>query len=830
MPFLFAGFAQRLRSSSKPSTGETPAQAFVVRRDATNFGRSHLPLWTASALLLLLTALTPGTLEASPPPMSNRSVPLSATAPCVAGSAILCLNSQRFKLEVRWKDFQGNTGAGQAIPLTSDTGYFWFFSSNNVELVVKVLDARAFNGRFWVFYGALSNVEYTLTVTDTATGRVKSYTNPSGSFGSVGDTDAFSASTARPAASRTGQPRETPRLGGMFEFPADLSGTARAEAPCPVEPTRLYLSGCRFRVSVSWKDFQGNTGVGQAVTLTSDTGYFWFFSANNVELVVKALDGRALNGNFWVFYGALSNVQYTMTVTDTETGIVKTYSNPSGVFASVGDTEAFGKPTTSMVISGVVSQEQSGLPPTPSGGVEVKMTSNLNPAGVSVQTDPTGHYSLAMNVTLGEQVVLVARAATMAPAFQVIQAGPNAHLDFNLLLRSLNPLACAGSSCSTSDKRVSIAGLPAGVAGSARAFNPVTERNAFPGPFVDSTGKLLTSGVFAEVQLQDQSGLRVTQLSAPATLRMRIPTETWSTTQDIHPGTGKIEVPLYAFDEVKGQWVLESEGVLETDAGAVLPESELAAVRNGTHQGGLFVAGPVTHFSSWNMDFATSKRQCVTILITNEKGEPLEGAAVRSEGVTYVGGSAWKTVGQDGKVCEKVLPSELPGEDLNGNGISGEQHKTHFLVKYKGEIYDGGTVTAPTQTSLTADCTGCIDLRISLTQTLPVEVCTVQGVVVDDLNTPVAGAIVVGFDETVPEERYAQLCGPSSSDCTSSATSDGAGLFRLKFPILSSMPVDVIGFKLTPTSVLIGSQTLAGCPSAGTVVTLKLTELGLNAD
>ena len=108
------------------------------------------------------------------------------------------MNGGRFSTEVSWKDFAGNTGSGQAVPLTSDTGYFWFFSSNNVELVVKVLDARAFNGRFWVFYGALSNVEYTLTVTDTTSGHVKSYTNPSGTFGSVGDTDAFPASVGAP--------------------------------------------------------------------------------------------------------------------------------------------------------------------------------------------------------------------------------------------------------------------------------------------------------------------------------------------------------------------------------------------------------------------------------------------------------------------------------------------------------------------------------------------------------------------------------------------------------------------------------------------------------
>ena len=48
-----------------------------------------------------------------------------------------------------------------------------------------------------------------------------------------------------------------------------------------------------------------------------------------------------MNGRFWVFYGALSNVEYAMTVTDTLTGIVNTYSNPSGRFASAGDTEGF---------------------------------------------------------------------------------------------------------------------------------------------------------------------------------------------------------------------------------------------------------------------------------------------------------------------------------------------------------------------------------------------------------------------------------------------------------------------------------------------------------
>ncbi len=48
-----------------------------------------------------------------------------------------------------------------------------------------------------------------------------------------------------------------------------------------------------------------------------------------------------LNGHFWVFYGALSNVQYTITILDTQTGTTKTYTNPQGTQASHADTSAF---------------------------------------------------------------------------------------------------------------------------------------------------------------------------------------------------------------------------------------------------------------------------------------------------------------------------------------------------------------------------------------------------------------------------------------------------------------------------------------------------------
>jgi hypothetical protein len=50
-------------------------------------------------------------------------------------------------------------------------------------------------------------------------------------------------------------------------------------------------------------------GRGSGRTRTSDFGFFWFFEAANLELAVKVLDGRAINGHFWVFWAAMSTIE-----------------------------------------------------------------------------------------------------------------------------------------------------------------------------------------------------------------------------------------------------------------------------------------------------------------------------------------------------------------------------------------------------------------------------------------------------------------------------------------------------------------------------------------
>ena len=115
----------------------------------------------------------------------------------------------------------------------------------------------------------------------------------------------------------------------------------RSANSCVPNATTLCLSSGRFAASVTWRNFAGRTGVGTPIVLTPDTGSFWFFDAGIHELAVKVIDGRGTNNAWWVFYGSLSNVEFELTVVDTETGETWTRENPSGTFASGGDIEAF---------------------------------------------------------------------------------------------------------------------------------------------------------------------------------------------------------------------------------------------------------------------------------------------------------------------------------------------------------------------------------------------------------------------------------------------------------------------------------------------------------
>lgn len=112
---------------------------------------------------------------------------------CGGGPEALCLNDDRFRIELEW-----DGGPGRGVRLSPDAGYFWFFTIANVEALFKVLDGCAVNGHYWVFAAGLTDLEVGVEVTDTATGEARSYRNPPHTpFRPILDTTAFRCAGGR---------------------------------------------------------------------------------------------------------------------------------------------------------------------------------------------------------------------------------------------------------------------------------------------------------------------------------------------------------------------------------------------------------------------------------------------------------------------------------------------------------------------------------------------------------------------------------------------------------------------------------------------------------
>jgi hypothetical protein len=179
--------------------------SYVVEMRPTASGAyspvATLPANTTSYTATGLTALTSYTFRVKAHNGfgdSATSNEAAATTPAGASACTdpnaLCLAADRFSITATFDTTGGLHGAGQPIKLTADTGYFWFFASTNVEVVIKVLDACAFTAQpaFWVFASGLTDVHVVITVTDLTSGQSHMYVNPIQTpFQPIQDTSTF---------------------------------------------------------------------------------------------------------------------------------------------------------------------------------------------------------------------------------------------------------------------------------------------------------------------------------------------------------------------------------------------------------------------------------------------------------------------------------------------------------------------------------------------------------------------------------------------------------------------------------------------------------------
>ena len=298
---------------------------------------------TAGSYTVSLTATNAGGSAST-----TRILTVKVATPCSTDPAILPANAgHNFCLLLQARDQRtGRTGLGLAIPQNDLFGYFSIPSitldPTNPEVFVKVLDGRAVNGNFWVFYGGMTDLEYTLTVLDFQTSKVRMYTKPAGSAAGGFDTSAFSGSST----ALSPEAAKVPSPAAPLE-PITSPVTTVGQALCGGDIATLCLNSSHsFSVTLAARDQRtGRTGPGQAIPQSDLFGYFSIpaltSDPQNPEVFVKLLDGRSITGSFWVFFGGLTDLEYTITVRENSTGRIKTYFKPAGSADGGFDTAAF---------------------------------------------------------------------------------------------------------------------------------------------------------------------------------------------------------------------------------------------------------------------------------------------------------------------------------------------------------------------------------------------------------------------------------------------------------------------------------------------------------
>ena len=151
----------------------------------------------------------------------------------------------------------------------------------------------------------------------------------------------FGSPCTGPQVGHGGQATIGPLPAGAYFVELQVNGiTNEVQGITVTEPiTTLPLVDHRFAVTVDRSAPNGG-GPAFAVPLTDESGYFWFFDATNVELTVKILDGRPVNGHYWVFVASMTNLPYTVKIEDLASPLcgaggagcpVKTYTAVQGV-------------------------------------------------------------------------------------------------------------------------------------------------------------------------------------------------------------------------------------------------------------------------------------------------------------------------------------------------------------------------------------------------------------------------------------------------------------------------------------------------------------------
>lgn len=268
-----------------------------------------------------------------------------ANSTCFNDDRRLCMAGGRLEVGVEYR-LAGEDEYRPAMveAATDDRGLAWFFSPGNVELMVRTVQV---DRTFFIVVTGLTYLEYRVAVTDLTVHETREIHHPAGSFC---DPEPQVVLTLPPGAAAG----ELASLlaGADFDPQAIKAGWDEAAGPrdlqdakadaCQLRDELLCLGGGRFQAELVRTPADGPPVPASAATVVGSTGFFSLTDPTRPDVIFRVLDGRALNGHFWVFASAAEPpAAYELRVRDTATGAERTYLQPADERCPVADLAAF---------------------------------------------------------------------------------------------------------------------------------------------------------------------------------------------------------------------------------------------------------------------------------------------------------------------------------------------------------------------------------------------------------------------------------------------------------------------------------------------------------
>lgn len=147
--------------------------------------------------LILLLLVAPAQAQDVPEPLGAAAQVVVASAEedeaCTDSTTVMCLLGGRYAVTIDYSTKNGDGGSAKvARPRTADSGLFYFFSPNNWEVLIKVLDGCPINEHHWVYAASATDVGLRFVIRDTVTDMEKVYTkDPGEAARAITDAGAF---------------------------------------------------------------------------------------------------------------------------------------------------------------------------------------------------------------------------------------------------------------------------------------------------------------------------------------------------------------------------------------------------------------------------------------------------------------------------------------------------------------------------------------------------------------------------------------------------------------------------------------------------------------